>query len=134
MRKFCGNFAEIFRKLRFIASPDPPFCLAFLDFLVLFSFSDFFLAFCCVFPSFSKDFMGSAKRKTLAFLGKNPCFFQKSKVWRVRVRKGCGNSAESLRKFRGDCGNFSAMTPSRTTPPKGPCDTKNTTGSKSLRR
>ena len=37
------------------------------------------------FPSFSKDFRGSAKRKTLAFLGENPCFFQKSKGWRVRV-------------------------------------------------
>ena len=37
------------------------------------------------FPLFSKDFRGSAKRKTLAFLGKSPCFFQKNKDWRVRV-------------------------------------------------
>ena len=44
----------------------------------------------CVFPLFSKDFRGSAKRKTLAFFGENPCFFQKSKDWRVR----------------GDIGNF----------------------------
>ena len=27
------------------------------------------------------------------------------------VRKGCGNSAESLRKFAEICGKFSAMTP-----------------------
>ena len=32
------------------------------------------------------------------------------------ARKGCRNSTESLRKVRGTCGNFSAMTPSRTTP------------------
>ena len=40
----------------------------------------------CVFPPlFSKDFRGSAKRETLAFLGKKPLLFQKSKEWRVRV-------------------------------------------------
>ena len=43
------------------------------------------LLFLCIFPSFSKDFRVSAKRKTLAFFGKSPCFFQKSKGWRVRV-------------------------------------------------
>ena len=53
---------------------------------LIFSFSDF-PCFSCVFPSFSKDFRGSAKRETLAFLGKNPCFFQKSKGWRVREDK-----------------------------------------------
>ena len=42
---------------------------------LLFSFSDFPCFFLCVFPLFSKDFRGSAKRKTLAFLGENPCFF-----------------------------------------------------------
>ena len=52
---------------------------------LLFSFSDFPCFFLCAFPLFSKDFRGSAKRTTLAFLGKNPCFFQKSKDWRVRV-------------------------------------------------
>ena len=34
------------------------------------------------------NFRGSAKRKTLAFLGKNPLLFptqKKNKVWRVRV-------------------------------------------------
>ena len=44
-----------------------------------------FLAFLCIFPLFSKDFRGSAKRKTLAFLGgkKKPLLFpQKSKDWR----------------------------------------------------
>ena len=42
--------------------------------LLFFRFS---LLFCAFFPLFSKDFRGSAKRKTLAFLGKNPCFFPK---------------------------------------------------------
>ena len=68
---------------------------------LLFSFSDF-LAFSCVFPSFSKDFRGSAKRKTLACLGKNPCFFQKSKVWRVRVQNpqlGCQISRDDFWGF-----------------------------------
>ena len=32
------------------------------------------------------------------------------------VRKGCGNSAESCGNFAENCGNFSAMTPSRATP------------------
>ena len=31
------------------------------------------------FPFFSKDFRGSAKRKTLAFFGVSPAFFKKSK-------------------------------------------------------
>ena len=57
-------------------NPDPPI-LAFFDFLAFFRFP-IFLAFSCVFPSFSKDFRASAKRETLAFFwGKNPCFFQK---------------------------------------------------------
>ena len=55
--------------------PDPPI-LVFFGFLAFFVFR-LFLAFLCVFPLFSKDFRGSAKRKTLAFLGKNPCFFPK---------------------------------------------------------
>ena len=58
--------------------------LLFSSISLLFWFSLLFLAFSCVFPLFSKDFRGSAKRKTLAFLGENPCFFQKSKDWRVR--------------------------------------------------
>ena len=41
------------------------------------------------FPSFSKDFRGVRKEKNPCFLGgekKKPCFFPKSKGWRVRVR------------------------------------------------
>ena len=48
-------------------TPDPPI-LAFLDFLAFFVFR-FSLSFLCVFPFFSKDFRGSAKRRTLAFCG-----------------------------------------------------------------
>ena len=43
---------------------------------LLFSFP-IFLAFFLRFPSFSKDFRGSAKRKTLAFWGKKPLLFPK---------------------------------------------------------
>ena len=57
--------------------PDPPI-LASFDFLAFFVFR-FSLLFCAFFP-FSRDFRGSAKRKTLAFLGKNPCFFQKARI------------------------------------------------------
>ena len=82
--------------------PDPPI-LAFFDFLAFFRFP-IFLAFFVRFPSFSKDFRGSAKfsdcpcfffvrfpslskdfrgsakRKTLAFFGgKTLCFFHKKK-------------------------------------------------------
>ena len=39
-----------------------------------------------VFPFFSKDFRGSAKRKALVFFGVSLFFFaKKSKGWRVRV-------------------------------------------------
>ena len=72
------------------SGPDPPI-LAFFDFLAFLCVFPIFLAFLCVFPLFSKDFRGSAKRKTLAFLGKSPCFFfifQKSKDWRVRELRG----------------------------------------------
>ena len=45
-----------------------------------------FLAFLYIFLPFARIFFGgSAKRRTLAFLGKNPRFLQKSKGWRVRV-------------------------------------------------
>ena len=67
---------------------NPPI-LAFFDFLAFFVFR-FSLLFCAFFLPFSRDFRGSAKRKTLAFLGKNPCFFQKSKDWRVRAEKRRG--------------------------------------------
>ena len=58
-----------------IKYPAPP-NLAF----VYFRFPCFFrfpisLAFLCVFPFFSKDFRGSAKRKTLAFFGVSLAFF-----------------------------------------------------------
>ena len=39
----------------------------------------------CVFPLFSKDLRGSAKRRTLVYFRGFPCFFQKSKGWGVRV-------------------------------------------------
>ena len=54
---------------------DPPFFLAFFDFLAFFRFP-ISLAFLCVFPSFSKDF-------PLFFSG-FPLLFLKSKGWRVR--------------------------------------------------
>ena len=65
--------------------PDPPFFLAFFDFLAffVFRFSLLFLAFFLPFPRIS----GVPRReKPLHFWGKNPCFFQKSKGWRVRVK------------------------------------------------
>ena len=57
-------------------SPDPP-TLAFL----VFRFSLFFL---CLFPSFSKDFRGSAKRKTLALFRATLC---------SRKKKGKGSGS-----------------------------------------
>ena len=57
--------------------PDPPI-LAFFDFLAHFVFR-FPLLFLCVFPFFSKDLRGSAKRKTLAFFGVSHAFFSKKK-------------------------------------------------------
>ena len=56
-------------------NPDPPI-LAFFDFLAFFRFP-IFLAFSCVFPSFSKDFRASAKRETLSFLGEKTLAFSK---------------------------------------------------------
>ena len=38
------------------------------------------LAFLCVFHFFSKDFKGSAKRKTLAFFGVSLAFSKKARV------------------------------------------------------
>ena len=65
--------------------PDRPFCLALFDFLVFLVFR-FPLLFGCVFPSLSKDFRGSAKRKTLVFFGVSPFFFsKKNKGCRVRA-------------------------------------------------
>ena len=63
--------------------PDPP-TLAFFNFLAFFRFP-ISLAFLVRFSFLSKDFRGSAKRKTLAFFGISLVFFQKSKGWRVRV-------------------------------------------------
>ena len=77
-RAAVGHLAQMKHK----KDPDPPI-LAFFDFLAFFRFP-ISLAFLCVFPFFSKDFRGSAKRKTLAFFGGFPCFFQESKGWRVR--------------------------------------------------
>ena len=55
--------------------PDPRI-LAFFDFLAFFRFP-ISLAFLCVFPFFSKDFRGSAKRKTLVFFSGFPLHFPK---------------------------------------------------------
>ena len=57
--------------------PDPPFFLAFFNFLAFFVFRFSSLFFLCVFPSFSKDFGGSAKRKTLALFGVSLAFVSK---------------------------------------------------------
>ena len=71
---------------------------------LLFLFSDF-PCFFVRFPLFSKDFRGSAKRKTLAFLGKNPCFFSK----KARIG-GSGCMQNIYRNFfaggRGRLGNM----------------------------
>ena len=80
---FCGsdeiqqNSRQISRKI-----PDPPI-LAFFDFLAFFVFR-FSLLFLGFFLPFPRILGVPRKRQTLAFLGKNPCFLQKSKVWRVR--------------------------------------------------
>ena len=77
----------------FQSEPHPdPLILPLLDVLA-FSFSDFpcLFFFLCVFPFFSKDFWGSAKRnekkKKTCFSRGFPCFFfpPKSKGWRVRA-------------------------------------------------
>ena len=61
-------------------SPDPPI-LAFFDFLAFFVFRFSLLFFVRVFPSFSMDCRGSAKRKTLAFFsGKTLAFSKKARV------------------------------------------------------
>ena len=52
-----------------------------LSISLLFSFSDFPCCFVALFPFFSRDFKGSAKRKTLAFFGVS---LVKSKGWRAR--------------------------------------------------
>ena len=61
-----------------VCNSDPPI-LAFCDFLALFVFR-FFWLFWGVFPLFSKDFRGSAKRKTLALFRGFPCFFSSKKA------------------------------------------------------
>ena len=43
------------------------------------------MLFCAFFLSFPRILGVPRREKTLAFLGKSPCFFQKSKGWRVRV-------------------------------------------------
>ena len=55
--------------------PDPPI-LGLFDFLAVSVFR-FSLLFCGVFPFFSKDFRGSAKRRALAFFGVSLAFFSK---------------------------------------------------------
>ena len=58
--------------------PDPPI-LAFFDFLAFFVFR-FPLLFLGVFLGFSKDFRGSAKRKTLVFFGVSLAFSKRARV------------------------------------------------------
>ena len=62
--------------------PDPPI-LAFFDFLAFFVFR-FSLPFCAFFLSFPRILGVPRREKPLLFRGKTPCFFQKSKDWRVR--------------------------------------------------
>ena len=64
--------------------PDPPI-LAFFNFLAFFVFR-FSLLFCAFFLSFLRILGVPRREKPLAFLGINPCFFQKSKDWRVGER------------------------------------------------
>ena len=86
-----------------LSHPDPPI-LAFFDFLAFFVFR-FSLLSWGIFPFFFKDFRGSTKRKTLAFLGENPCFFQKSKGWRVRA-----STQQALRGWLAPACNYSNCT------------------------
>ena len=65
----------------FRVNPDPPI-LAFFDFLAFFVFR-FSLLFCAFFLPFPRILGVPRREKPLAFLGKNPCFFQKSKDWGV---------------------------------------------------
>ena len=58
--------------------PDPPI-LAFFDFLDFFVFR-FSLLFCAFFLSFPRILGVSAKRKTLAFLGKTLAFYKKARI------------------------------------------------------
>ena len=86
--RFTGNgrFQFRFRRFRFCTHPDPPI-LAFFDFLAFFVFR-FSLVFCAFFLSFPRILGVPRREKHLLFLGKNPCFFQKSKDWRVRAVPG----------------------------------------------
>ena len=78
-----------------LLSPDPPILAFFFFSICFFRFPIFLAFFLARLPSFSKDFRGSAKRKTLAFLSSNPCFFPiQSKGWRVR--------SAYLKRERGD--------------------------------
>ena len=63
--------------------PDPPI-LAFFDFLAFFVFR-FSLLFLALFLPVPRILGVPRREKPLLFLGKNPCFFQKSKGWRVRA-------------------------------------------------
>ena len=81
--------SETLRTISEKNSPDPPI-LAFFDFLAFFvvRFCFFFCAF-----SFSKDFRGSAKRKTLSFFGVSLACFQKKQglEGQGQLVQGCEN-------------------------------------------
>ena len=83
---FGSTRTEIPRNIRCGEKPRSSLTLQSLLFsislLFVFRFSLLFLAFFLPFPRI----LGVPRReKPLLFLGKNPCFFQKSKVWRVRA-------------------------------------------------
>ena len=67
-RIFIASDCDLIPRIPSENHPDPPPCLF---------CSPFSLAFLCVFPSFSKDFRGSAKRKTLVFFEVSLVFSKK---------------------------------------------------------
>ena len=97
---------------------------------LLFSFSDFPCFFCAFFSPFPRISGVPRREKHLLFSGKNPCFFQKSKGWRVRVRRfpqitGLGASQpysraefqeKALRAFPGSFRNFSGVSSGESQP------------------
>ena len=76
--------------------------LLFFDFLACFFLFSDFLAFWGAFPFFSKDFRGSAKRKTIfLFSGGFPCcFFKKARVGGSGIQKSKGGRVRDFQQIQ----------------------------------
>ena len=88
MQKKLGDNSKLDSWLLFTGYPDPPI-LAFFDFLAFFVFR-IPLLFCAFFLPFPRLLGVPRREKPLLFFFFRifPCFFQKSKGWRVRVING----------------------------------------------